>query len=148
MHHATTTAARRYPPPAYHQHIVIGTPAHVANVLAHHHRHGTLAAATAPRPASGRQVWVRLIIRETPPPPMPTTGRRVWIRRPGRTAVLVAAITAPIVGVLAAGAYLVGQLVEWATAHATLAGLIVLAALIAAALYGTGGHGKRHCPGC
>jgi hypothetical protein len=151
MHHAPTTTARRYAPAAYRHHTIIGTPQQVANVLANHHTAGTLAAATAPRPAPGRQVWVRLIIRETPPAAVAMSTRRSGdrMRPPGRTAALIAAITASVVGALAAVAYLAGQLVEWATAHAAvLAGLAVLAALITAALRGTAGRGKRHCPGC
>jgi hypothetical protein len=155
MHHSltdtATTPTGRYAPAAYRHHILTGTPQQVANVLARHHHAGTLAAASAPRPAPDRQVWVRITIRETAPAPTPPppTARRIRIRRPGRAAALVAAIAAPIVGILAVAAYLFGQLVEWATAHAaTLAGLALLAALIAAALGGTGRHGKRHCPGC
>jgi hypothetical protein len=152
MNHTRIIPTGRHAPAAYRHHVLTGTPQQVANVLANHHTAGTLVAATAPRPAPGRQVWVRITIRETPPAPnqIPPTVRRIRAHRPPRrAAALVAAITAPVVGALTAVAYLAGQLVEWATAHAaTIAGVALLATLIAAALRGTAGRGKRHCPGC
>ena len=77
----------------------------------------------------------------------PTT--RPWRpRRGGRIAGLVLAITTGVAGLLAAVAYLLGQLVEFIATHAAAAirALIVLA-LIAAALTYTS-SGRRHCPGC
>jgi hypothetical protein len=150
-HTLTAPPSGRYAPAAYRQHILTGTPQQVANVRANHHTAGTLVAATAPRPAPGRQVWVRITIRETPPAPTrPPTARRSRrrLRRPGGTPAIVVAIAALVVGVLAMSAYLLGQLVGWATAHATLAGIALLAALIAGVLRGIAGRGKRHCPGC
>lgn len=148
MNHA---ARVRYPPCGCRDHILIGAPRHVLNVIANHRAAGTLVAVHTLRPISIDEpvARVRLRLRDTPPAPAAPSGSadRPAIRRVGRIAAIVAAVAAPVLGVVLAVAYLIGQLVEWVTAHAaTLAGLSVLAILLIAALCGT--RRRRHCPGC
>jgi phage-related tail protein len=146
----TTHYAAARPLTGYQDHTIVGTPAHIANVLANHTRTGTLVAATAPRaaknPADAR-VTVHVRLRT---PAESTTARPIRPRLPRRTRrLLAAAVTATtaVIGVITAVAYLIGALVEFVTAHAAqlLGALTVLAVL--AALIGSRRTG-RHCPGC
>jgi hypothetical protein len=146
MNHTTPA---RYTPAGYRDYTLIGPPRHVLTVIANHRAAGTLVAVHTPRAISTDDpvVRVRLRLRDIPPIPataIPSAGRPV-ARRIGA---MVAAVAAPVLGVVLAVAYLIGQLVEWITAHAaTLAGLGVLTILlIAAAMHGT--RRSRHCPGC
>jgi hypothetical protein len=153
---------RRTAPVRYRDHTVIGSPAQIRNVIANHRAAGTLIAVDPPetlRPGT-HTVRVRLRLRDTPPAPSqamppaatldaadPAGWRTQRRRRLARISAVAVAVAAPALGVVAAAAYLIGQLVEWVTAHAaTLAGLTLLALLITAAIRRS--SGKRHCPGC
>jgi hypothetical protein len=135
-------------------HTVTGTPAQLANILANHRTAGTLVAMTPPQPVGDRmQMLIR--IREYQPTPatrITSAGQtaRTPARRPRRgtrIAVMVTATTATLGGLAAVVAYLLGQLVEFITAHAGLIlGALVLAAILAIAA--GRGTGRKHCPGC
>ena len=69
-------------------------------------------------------------------------------RRPARVAVTVTAITGAVAGLVAVAAYLLGQLVELIAANtAPVLGVLVLAAILAR-LGTRRSTGRRHCPGC
>jgi purine-cytosine permease-like protein len=138
-------------------HTVTGTPVQLANIVANHRDAGTLIALTAPRPVTADLFQVVIRLRE-PAPARPTVRvtsvadhARTRIRRPRsgtRTAVIVAAVTGTVAALVAAAAYLIGQLVELIAAHAALIlGVLVLAAILAA-LAARGSDRRRHCPGC
>jgi hypothetical protein len=136
----------------HRDHTVIGTADQVADVLANHSRAGTLIAVANPRTLSDGRVAImaRLATTTSPSthPPTPLVSQLAqprWLRIGG----IAIAVAAPIVGVIAAVAYLIGAAVAFVIQHAaTLAGLAVLVALIAAVLRGRSGNGRRHCPGC
>jgi hypothetical protein len=66
-----------------------------------------------------------------------------------RIAVIATAITGTVAGLLAATAYLIGQLVEFIAAHAAqILGVLVLAVILAAATASRSNTSRRHCPGC
>jgi hypothetical protein len=151
-------SGRRTASVRYRDHTVIGTPAQILNVIANHRAAGTLIAVDPPETVSAdHAVRVRMRLRDTPPAPTPgmpsaahpagwPTHRR---SRLGRISAVVLAVAAPVLGVVAAAAYLIGRLVEWVTAHpATLAGAAAVAAIITATLLRGTGRGNRHCPGC
>lgn len=133
-------------------HTVTGTPDQLANLVANHRNAGTLVAMTAPRPVTDDRFQVIIRIRE-PRPTTPATPASEFIRtrtrRPRRIRPAVIATTAAgtVAGLLAAAAYLLGQLVEFIAAHAALiiGALVVIALLALAGLLRTSG---RHCPGC
>jgi hypothetical protein len=140
------------PAVGHRDHTVIGTADQVANVLANHSHAGTLIAVANPGTLSdGRVAVIARIATTTSPPTHPPASnvsppaQRRWLR----IGAIAAAVAAPIVGVTAAIAYLIGAVVTFIAEHAAaLAGLAVLAALIAAVLRGRSGNGRRHCPGC
>ncbi|MGW3614491.1 hypothetical protein ACWD6N_32410 [Micromonospora sp. NPDC005163] len=142
----------------YRDHTLIGLPEQVANVIRNHHSAGTLVSMTAPRPVSPTdpriRVALRLVDTTAGPRPVRVTSPRTHItdrarpRRVRRTRRVIAITTAAgtvLAGVIAAVAYLVAFLADHA---AIIAGLLAVAALILAALRGSTGSGKRHCPGC
>ncbi|RZU72018.1 hypothetical protein EV384_0357 [Micromonospora kangleipakensis] len=149
----------------YRDTTLIGLPEQVANVIRNHHTAGTLVAVTAPRSVSPTDPRVRVVVRlvddtTTATPPVRVTSLRTHItnrvqhtqrRRTRRRIVIAATVTAAVVviGLAVALVYLVGHLVAFLVDNAALiAGLLAIAALILAALRGTTGSGKRHCPGC
>ncbi|MGS2616575.1 hypothetical protein ACVCAH_18915 [Micromonospora sp. LZ34] len=143
----------------YRDHTLIGSPEQVANVIRNHHSAGTLVSMTAPRPVSATDPRVRVALRlvdtTAGPCPVRVTSLRTHITdrvRPHRRrrtrrviAITTTAATAMVAGLIAAVVYLVAFLIDHA---AIIAGLLAVAALILAALHGTTGSGKRHCPGC
>jgi hypothetical protein len=157
--HTTTHTATRVatahtitgqaPAVRFRDHTVTGTPDQLARLIAHHATAGTLVAATAPRPlADGRS---RIILRLRDTAPATTSARPVRLtrrpRRTGRIAALALTATGVITGLLAAVAYVLGQLVEFITAHATaIAGIGIALAVLAALAART--STRRHCPGC
>ncbi len=150
----TTTARRsaRTVPARYAEHTIVGTPAQVANVLAHHTT-GTLIAMSAPRPATTHPTDSRIQIRVRLHTTTSAPGVTASIRPPRTTGVrkviaLVVTAAGVVTGLLAVAAYLIGQLVAFVTAHAaTIAGVLVAGAA-AALLARSTGASKRHCPGC
>ncbi|PWR12487.1 hypothetical protein DKT69_23900 [Micromonospora sicca] len=144
----------------YRDHTLIGLPEQVANVIANHQSAGTLISMTAPRPISATDPRIRVAVRlvDTTTPairPVRVTSLRMHItdrvqpRRTRRRVAIAATIAAVFTVLVAAIAYLVGQLVTFLVEHAAIiAGLLTITALILAALRGTTGSGKRHCPGC
>jgi hypothetical protein len=149
---------RRTAPVRYRDHTVIGSPAQIRNVIANHRAAGTLIAVDPPETVSAADHTVRVRLRLCDAPPAPTpvmpsaaqpAGWPTHRRRLGRISAVVLAVAAPVLGVVAAAAYLLGRLVEWVTAHpATIAGAAAAVALITAALLRGTGRGNRHCPGC
>ncbi|MFI5491354.1 hypothetical protein [Actinoplanes sp. NPDC051859] len=150
-----------YTPPAgsrlvVRDHTITGTASQLANLIANHRSAGTLVALTAPRPVTDDRYQIIVRLRE----PAPTrsavrvasvsayTRTRVRSTHPKlRVAVIATAVAGATAGFLAAVAYLLGQLVEFVTAHAgPILGVLALA-LIGAGLF-AGRSGRRHCPGC
>lgn len=138
-------------------HIVTGTPAQLAALVTNHRTAGTLIAVGTPHPVPGDlvQVVIRLREHQTTPPTVRVTSvgqyTRTRVRRSRRTrvAVIATAITGTAAGLLAAAAYLLGQLVELIAAHAALiVGVLALAAILAALAARSCGRRRRHCPGC
>ncbi|MET8350907.1 hypothetical protein [Micromonospora sp. NPDC005206] len=149
----------------YRDHTLIGLPEQVANVIRNHHTAGTLVSMTAPRPVSPTDPRIRVALRlvdttttttttTAAPRPVRVTSLRTHItdrarpRRVRRTRRVIAITTAAgtvLAGAIAAVVYLVAFLIHHA---ALIAGLLAVAALILAALRGSTGSGKRHCPGC
>ncbi|MFX0593315.1 hypothetical protein [Melissospora conviva] len=135
---------------------VVGLPEQVANVIRNHRAAGTLIAMTVPRPVSATDPRVRVGIRLAQPLPsvqVDSIGQyiadRHRTRNHTRRVALVVALTAAAVAVIAAGAWIVAQVVAFITAHAALiVGAIVLAAIAAGLLITATTSGKRHCPGC
>ncbi|GGQ86737.1 hypothetical protein [Couchioplanes azureus] len=127
-------------------HTVTGTATQLANVVANHRTAGTLVALTAPRPVTGDRFQIIIRLRE--PAPARPTVRATSTSKRARFAVIVTALTGTIAGLLATAAYLLGQLVEFVTAHAgpVLAVLAIVAVLGALGARRT--SGRRHCPGC
>jgi hypothetical protein len=147
--HTTRRPATERPAGHYinRDHTVTGTPTQLANIVANHRNAGTLVALTEPRRVGDRfQVDIRL--REYQP--TRPTARVIRIRRSRRTriAVIVTAITATATGLVAVAAYLIGQLVEFVTAHAGLILAVLALAAILAAAVSRRSSGRRHCPGC
>jgi hypothetical protein len=136
-------------------HIINGTAEQLAAVLANHRSAGTLIAATGPGYLQDGSQVIAIRIREYQPghPTQQVTSAgqhaRTRIQRPHRLAVIVTAITGTAAGLLAAAAYLLGQLVELIAAHAGLVlTVLVLAALALAAAARRRSSKGRHCPGC
>ena len=129
---------------------VVGLPEQVANVIGNHRAAGTLIAMTVPRPVSATDPRIRVAIRlATPLPAIRTRPATTVTRRVPRGLGLAAAITAAALVVIAAGAWLVAQVVAFITAHAAvIVGAIVLAAITVGLLITATTSGKRHCPGC
>ncbi|GAA0802061.1 hypothetical protein [Spirilliplanes yamanashiensis] len=133
------------PASRFTDHTVTGTPAQLANLLANHTAAGTLVAATAPRPTAAGTCRIILRLRDT------ASARSVGVtcrnRRIRRIVALGATAAGVATGVLAAVAYLLGQLIEFITAHAaTIGGVALVLAVIAALAADT--RNRRHCPGC
>ncbi|MEV0810677.1 hypothetical protein [Micromonospora sp. NPDC050200] len=142
----------------YRDHTLIGLPDQVANVIRNHHTAGTLISLSAPRPVSPTdpriRVALRLVDTTAGPRPVRVTSLRTHItdrvrprrsRRTRRVIAITTAVAIVVAGLVAAAFYLVAFLIDHA---AIIAGLLAVAALILAALRGTAGSGKRHCPGC
>lgn len=135
------------------QHVVTGTLAQLTNLISNHHAAGTFIAATAPRPIGTDRFQVVMRLLE-PAPIRPTTWvtsvgdqARTYARPARRTRIAVIATTAAgtVAGLLAAAAYLIGQLVELLATPAALI-LGVLAVIVA---YRASRRSRnRHCPGC
>jgi hypothetical protein len=132
-------------------HTVTGTPVQLAKLVANHRNAGTLIAITAPRPVTGDRFQVVIRLRE--PEPARRTVRvtsvgehaRILGHRRSRTAVIVG--TAAVL--IAAAAFLLGQLVELIAAHAALIlGVLALAAILTAIAARRRTSERRHCPGC
>ena len=121
--------------------VVIGNPHRLDQVINNHRRKGTLVGVTdfTQLPSGNNQVTLRL--REQQP-------ARVKTARRTRIAVIVAAITGTVAGLVAVAAYLIGQLVELIAAHAGLILSVLALAAILAALAARGSGRRRHCPGC
>ena len=141
-----------------HATTVVGTPTQLANVITNHRTAGTLIAAGRPFPLAydpGRY-QLRIRLRESVParPMVRVTSvgqyaktRAVGSRRRSRVPVITA-VVGVVAGLLAAAAYLIGQLVGLIAAHAGLVlGVLALAALLAASATRRR-TGRRHCPGC
>jgi hypothetical protein len=146
MTHTAANQARSLT--GYRDHTIVGTPAHIGNVLANHTRTGTLVAATAPRPATTNpddpRVLIRVRLRAAPP--LTRTNRLRAGRQTRRITAIAVTATAAVTGVLAATAYLLGVLVEFVTAHpAQIGGVLVVLAILGALGSRTT---RRHCPGC
>jgi hypothetical protein len=157
--HTTTRPGRPVTPRAaghtiVRDHTVTGTATQLANLIANHRNAGTLVALTAPRPVGERfQLVIRLrefqTSRLTARAASVGEHARIRVPRPRRTrvAVIVAATTGTIAGLVAVAAYLLGQLVELITAHAVpILGVLALTAILAGVC--SGRSGRRHCPGC
>ncbi len=138
----TQTPAARYT-----DHTVTGTPAQLANLLANHAAAGTLVAATAPQLTAAGACRIILRLRDTTPSRPRTVRVTHRNRRTGRIAALAVTAAGITAGVLAAVAYVLGQLVEFVTAHSAAITGIVLALGVLAALAARTSN-RRHCPGC
>jgi hypothetical protein len=137
---------------------VVGTPTQLANVLTNHRTAGTLIAAGRPFPLAydPSRYQLRIRLREPGParPPVRVTsvGQHAKTRasrsQRRRRVPAVTAVVGVIAGLLAAAAYLIGQLVKLIAGHAGfVVGVLALAAILAG-LTARRGSGRRHCPGC
>ncbi|BFU43388.1 hypothetical protein [Krasilnikovia sp. MM14-A1004] len=130
-------------------HLVVGTVAQLVNLITRHRAAGTLVAITTPRPLSADRFQVVMRLREPIRPGRRVTSvgdyARTRAAQRSRRRTRVAAFTGTIAGLLAVGAFLLGQLAEIATAHAApILGVLGLAALAA----GLTRRPRRHCRGC
>jgi hypothetical protein len=154
-----TRQTRTTPAPRYVDRTVVGTPAHVANVLRSTMDNGRLVAATAPRPVVNMPGTVMLRMRLHPPTPGPTPAARIVAartavpplpRRWRRRAAVVTAVSVLALAVVAGLAYLV-----WLAVQALIAALPLLIGA-ALALYVLRRYLTRagvccpgiHCTGC
>jgi uncharacterized membrane protein YbhN (UPF0104 family) len=145
----TTAHTANAPAVRFRDHTITGTPGQLARLIANHATAGTLIAATAPRPLADGRSRIILRLRDTAPattPPQPVRVTR-RPRRAGRIAALALTAAGVITSLLAAVAYLLGQLVEFITAHATTIAAIGIALAVLAALAARTSN-RRHCPGC
>ena len=134
---------------------ITGTIAELSAITAAYQRAGTLVAMTTPRPVTADRFQMRIRITEyrpiQPATDTSTTASPARRARPGRRiAVIATTVAGVIAGTLTVAAYLIGQLVEFLTAHAGLiTAALALIGLLAAGLARTGvACVGVHCPGC
>jgi hypothetical protein len=136
-------------PTRYRDHTVIGTPAQIATLIANHTAAGTLVAATAARPLPSHDDRVRVHLRLAPTARSASPRRTVHIGPRGRRLIALAVAAAgAAAGATTAAAFLVGQLIEFITAHAALIVGVLAVAALAAAVIRSLLTTRRHCPGC